>query len=90
LAALEELEEPLDLWPVECRIVDKFCKLEVFPGTKREPRFVVRWACGIRVIDQGRLVFLGAEDASGPTTPRVVLDDYIANPGNPGVGFCQP
>ena len=90
MAALEESEEPLDLRPVQRRVMNEFCELEVFPGMKREPRFVIWWTYGIGFVDQGSLVFLGAENPRGPFAPRMVLDDYVADLRNPSAGFFQP
>lgn len=43
MAALKEFDQPLGVSLVERSIMYEFCKLIVFPGTKRAPWLYIWW-----------------------------------------------
>jgi len=53
LAALDQFDKPVDLGFVERCVMHEFRELEVLPGTKRAPWFVVWWFRGFRVVTEG-------------------------------------
>lgn len=77
MARFDQFDEPIDLFLVERRIMDKVREFKIFSGGKGEPRLIVGWF-RFKTTAQGLLVFVRAEGVGAFAAARMILDLDIA------------